>query len=572
MTTSSTSEDKKINTGTASTLEKATTPTLKGYKIVKELQRDGYGILYKALNSQGSTVWIRAISPQISNGENFLVRFELLKGLLPLIQHDNLLKIITLDLDSNIYYIVKEAPSLTTPGSEPESTTTITEAATTLSQLNYIDLPNRHETLLNLFLEIAKGLKFLEEVSNDYYKEGIIHDFLTPSHLFITQKETNTNNQKNKTIKIDGFAESFLFYGDNKESHLMHRLTTPLFHAKHFPEDSLSFFQNESLFPPSMRDFSSPKSYWHTFSFGALLYQYVTKQPPNGIFPSMRLSDPTLDAAWDELVDMCLCSPYNRGYSNMGEVVTKLEAISTSFKEIPVSVQKIKTQIPPKGMALVFIEDKVILGANDGPKVEQPLFRAKIKPFFLDTYPVSCEQFQEFLSSHKSSTYSNKDKSPVTLVSWYMAKAYCAWRSKKEGLPADTYRLPTEFEWEAAARGNSGNQYPWGDEPNTEKMHCNHSKETGSVTVDHYSAEGFGISNLLGNTWEWTESIFKPHPFSTHREKRYNNKLYVVKGGCWLTTIQDCRASLRAAFTPGEARGNISFRCARSLDQLNDTD
>ncbi len=147
-----------------------------------------------------------------------------------------------------------------------------------------------------------------------------------------------------------------------------------------------------------------------------------------------------------------------------------------------------------------------------------------------------------------------------------MAKAYLRWRDEQEGLPPGTYRLPTEYEWEAACRGTKGELYPWGDKPNPKRCFCALDKEHGASPINQNAPGRFGLHDMLGNVWEWTESIYKPHPFSEHIERGYAAMLYVVKGGCWFTPTSECRGSLRSAFPPHECKPNVGFRAVRPVE------
>jgi len=512
-----------------------TAPTLGNYAILKEIFQDAFGVLYSAqdIENQGE-VWIRAISPEIANNDNFIIRFELLKSLLPAIEHPNLVPVTEIACENNIYFIVYKPP----------------EGAETLEIFDVRNIPNRTLALEQLFHGIASGLNALEKVRDNYHREGIIHDSLSPDKVLVTIEKALVGHSVKPQPKIWGYAETFLFFGDEVDSSLKVRLQTA--------KDDL--FANEHLYPPAARRLSLPDLSWHQHSFGAMLYQYITKEKPQGVYTKICDFDPSLDPWFDGLITKCLSA----SYSSMQEVVDAFKALSAKQSEVAPTMRRIREQPIPEGMALILLEDKLELGCNDGHPNETPLFRAKVKPFFIDILPVTCATFEQFLSSWTRSSYSRDDNAPATLVSWMMAKAFCRWRSEQEGLDPDTYRLPSEYEWEAAARGITGEQYPWGKNFDSDRCHCGYDKEVGTVPVKKHPPGRFGLYSMLGNAWEWTESPYQAHPFSTHNEKGYGSDARVVKGGCWLTPEKECRASLRAAFSPNEARGNIGFRCVKS--------
>ena len=145
------------------------------------------------------------------------------------------------------------------------------------------------------------------------------------------------------------------------------------------------------------------------------------------------------------------------------------------------------------------------------------------------------------------SSIDGKDTWPVVQVSWDDAKAFCDWA----GLA-----LPTEEQWEKAARGNDGRIWPWGDEPPTAE-HCNSNLNVGEPTpVGNYSPKGdspYGCVDMAGNVWEWTGSWYK------------KNVTRVLRGGAWYFLNQYTRAAFRYNFTPHYRGNDVGFRVVELL-------
>lgn len=196
----------------------------------------------------------------------------------------------------------------------------------------------------------------------------------------------------------------------------------------------------------------------------------------------------------------------------------------------------------------------------------------------MDVFPVTNKQYHEFINDNKEykvpyldkewakpyrwdkdkRTYPDgKENHPVVLVSYEDAVEFCKWRTEKENLSEEEkYRLPTEEEWEKAARGNDGREYPWGNEFDKEK--CN-SKESGNkctIEVTRYliGVSPYGCQDMAGNVWEWTDSWY---------DENKNSK--VVRGGSWFNEAYFCRCASRSWFSPDERSQDVGFRCARTL-------
>lgn len=237
-------------------------------------------------------------------------------------------------------------------------------------------------------------------------------------------------------------------------------------------------------------------------------------------------------------------------------------------------------------MALIS-EGDFIMGSNNGPDDEKPEHRFFVKSFFMDVLPVSNADFAKFLNARGlknhfgESFYDDDDRDarihqrnsiwqadtgyathPVNEVRWVGARDYCAWLNK---------RLPTEAEWEKAARGTDGRKYPWGNAKPTHKQALYGAAYNASAPVDAFpdGASPYGVLDLSGNQWEWVSSVYRPYPYSADdgREIQTAGPVRSTRGGGHdssedeLTTTQRGRNLSR---NPKAGHHNIRFRCARS--------
>ncbi len=206
---------------------------------------------------------------------------------------------------------------------------------------------------------------------------------------------------------------------------------------------------------------------------------------------------------------------------------------------------------------------------------EQPQHKVNLPKYEIGRYPVTNSEYHLFVWSTGYRVprewigfhYSEGEASnPVVAVSQNDAQAYCKWVSEKIG---STYRLPTEAEWEHAARGNDCRIYPWGDEFDPWRCNTVESGKRGTTPVSEYSPSGdspLGVSDMAGNVWEWTSSLLKPYPFIVGEDGKANGvDVYVVRGGSWYYSHKLARCAAREGARATFLSPNLGFRLARSI-------
>lgn len=535
--------------------DQADAPRLGAYQVVSELSEDAFGICYHAAkNSSTPNYLLRILSPSITNSPNFLVRFELLKSTLPKLKiSPYLLSIEELGHLDNLYFIAYSLPNINL------------EENLTLNNFTLKDSPHFPVYLEQIASCMIKGFQTLSQFKSPIFKEGLPLNNPCLSDFWLLFEDSLIAKEKKLRLLITGYVESFLFYGDEKVDLLSHKLKKSLTPRKNSSRSPSFIYQNEGICPSRSRNGIASNFHDYCYFLGATLYFLITGQYPKGQLQPPSKNHSRLSSLWDEFIQKALSNSPEKQFKNWDQALDLATKIANQ-RTAPSPKEKWLNELEiPENMSLIAISDKVELGNSEGKPEESPRFKASIAPFFMDQTCVTNAQMQAFLPQFTPSSYSPGPTHPATGVSLNMAMAYCRYRDKKEGLPEGTYRLPTEFEWEAACRGSSGKQYPWDSGFNAKLCHVAQGSEGQTCAVKAYPSGRFGLYEMLGNVWEWTQSRFVAHPFSEYQHPAYGKKVYTVKGGCFLNAPDELRASARSFFTSMAKKPFLSFRCVRDL-------
>jgi formylglycine-generating enzyme len=206
---------------------------------------------------------------------------------------------------------------------------------------------------------------------------------------------------------------------------------------------------------------------------------------------------------------------------------------------------------------------------------EHPQHWLILPVFYIGKYPVTNEQYAAFVKATRRAVPkhwqngkipANKENHPVANVSWLDAIAFCQWLSATSG---KAISLPTEVEWEKAARGDDGRIYPWGNTPPTKKL-CNFGNNVQDTTpVGQYpaGASPCGALDMAGNVWEWTGSLYRPYPYQSEDGRNLPDVkgARVVRGGSWHDSLRLARCAFRLRSGPDYFSDIIGFRVVVSL-------
>jgi formylglycine-generating enzyme required for sulfatase activity len=346
------------------------------------------------------------------------------------------------------------------------------------------------------------------------------------------------------------------------------------------------------------------------YSLGVLFYEMLTGRLPVGLFAMPSKLDAGLPPVIDEIMAKLLAFDARERYQSAGDVLLDLDRISARevWRESPAAgptkpagsetgekprpavrearpvvreARRVRP-VPPAGMVLV-PGGTFKMGSETGDEDERPVHAVRFEPFFMDQAPVTNAQFFEFLQARPEWRRVAADRArvdrdylalwqnnayppelrehPVVFVSWYAAKAYAEWLG---------CRLPTEAEWECAARGGLvQRQFPWGDLPDSERAHFYSSR--GTVPVKSLPPNGYELFGMAGNVWEWCEDWYEERFYGGLVEGTENpvctdsaSGLKVIRGGAWCYYAYVMRCAFRSGFPPPCCDINGGFRCARS--------
>ncbi len=224
------------------------------------------------------------------------------------------------------------------------------------------------------------------------------------------------------------------------------------------------------------------------------------------------------------------------------------------------------TSAPADDPSMVYVPGgPFLLGSDKGHEDESPQQTVEVAAFNIDKNPVTNVEYKKFVDAtgHRAPRHwqdgkipAGKEDHPVVWVSWDDAAAYAAWAGK---------RLPTEIEWEKAARGTDGRVYPWGNTFDAALCNAQEASRGDTTPVGQYpgGASPSGALDMAGNVWEWTADWYQGYRGSVYQMDLYGTTNRVLRGGSWFDAADLVRTTARNSAKPDFRFSTIGFRCAR---------
>ncbi len=404
---------------------------------------------------------------------------------------------------------------------------------------------------------------------DDAHAHGVIHRDLKPANVLVR----NENGRLRSKIADFGIAKVLEGTTYTVSGALL---------------GTCRYMSPEQVKTPSLADHRSD-----IYSLGVTLYELVTGQPPfDGSHFSVMMAHvanapkapsklrPDVPPALESLIlDALAKSPDKRPQSCAVFRERLFDAIPAGVAEV-VEASEASSGPLPERLRDTSGHEMVLVPAGKfamGPGRRE----VYVDAFYIDRTPVTNAQFATFLeaTNYKPTDAGAKrflahwrdgkpprgeDEHPVVFVSWFDARAYAAWAGR---------RLPTEAEWEKAARGTDGRRYPWGRaEPRP--SHANFGRSRDKTTpVGSYpdGASPYGILDLAGNVWEWCEDVFDedfylngPNMNPKLASKPNRKSGHVMRGGSFMYDARALRTYARMGFDPHYRFAEGGFRCAKS--------
>ncbi|MFV0339381.1 MAG: SUMF1/EgtB/PvdO family nonheme iron enzyme [Parachlamydiaceae bacterium] len=603
------------------------------YQIIKKIGQGSLGSVYLSEHRFIKKPFaLKMLPEELAQDRTFIQRFEEEIGILASLDHPNIVKIHNISFSQGNYYLVTDCivdqhAETTNLGQYLTALDKKLDEAQIYNLLMQVAqaLDYAHSKKIGGKSLVHRGLK-LNNILVGKGKNGIE---LYLSDFGLT-RIVGTASVLTRTYKTVG--ESIGLQQNVLQKSGMDRYPSAPIDGQKLTPLHISFLQTYSFLAPEQKrlDHHYPVDiHADNYAFGVLAYYMLTGEFPEGLFPMPSELDSKLRWNWDALISSCLqTNPAKRpellvpalesvqfkseNYSHAAPVEPIEREQKEGLKPIfhrpqierpntdidPAAIFQIDTTVKnyvpePKeerNIQPMLTEMAVVNGGTfyrgsvDGNRDEMPRHQVHLASFAIDVHPVTNEQFVRFLevmggekdgnhndiirlkdsrvkrSGGKLSIESGYAKHPVVGVTWYGAIAYAKWVGK---------RLPTEVEWETAARGGVDNSlYPTGDD--IEKNQANFfSSDT--TAVMSYAPNGYGLYDMAGNVYEWCQDWYGYNYYESSIQEPDNPQgplqgVYrVLRGACWKSLKEDLRCSRRHRNNPGTVNGTYGFRCAADV-------
>lgn len=297
------------------------------------------------------------------------------------------------------------------------------------------------------------------------------------------------------------------------------------------------------------------------FSMGVVLRELLTLRTPREYPLDKPIKRDDIPPEVVQVINKAVCEDKHERWQSARDFHNALKsAFEQTYKRIYVLKKHSVTHASTEGM--VYFSGGTFLMGNKAVREESPEEEVYVEPFWMDIYPVTVAQYARYIEATGAvepkfwrDPQLNGAEQPVVGVSWEEACAYASWAGKQ---------LPTEAQWEFAARGKENRKYPWGSLP-PDATRCNFNNNLGMPSIVTMYEEGKtpeGIFDMAGNVYEWTLDPFRPYTLRRHTSFMPETSTRIaVRGGCYESPADELTTTARKGMFLHVRQRNIGFRC-----------
>ena len=466
----------------------------------------------------------------------------------------------------------------------------------------------------HLASQMLEGLAHAHQY-RDIRHKGILHGNLKPENILMAYcRGRGVPDRPNAPFEVR--ISDFQPYGLRSDWLLVDTLSTWKKRLINYSEtlgdralaNALSsIYRSYDYKAPECKSGDKPTVEGDIFSVGVILYEALTNRLPSGRYDPPSALRPDLPKGWDAILERCLQYLPELRYSSIEALRKELKETLGEGMEVEPTIVSFEQPEEEPGLeeaaeesqerfgltppGMVYIPaGNFIVGSTDCGDDASPSHECSSPGFYIDRTPVTNAQFAQFVNETGYVTEVEQGEGgpiwidgewrvvpginwrnpsgqrhpesfewhPVTQVSYADAKAYCDWCGR---------RLPTEQEWEYAALGGQRDvRFPWGN--TISAANANYNSE-GTSEVMLYPANGYGLYDMAGNVWEWTDSWYQAYPGNMRSNPHFGESYRVVRGGSWMYDGAHCMVSHRNANQPDRSYPTLGFRTVWDFQSPN---
>lgn len=493
------------------------------YRLIEKIGEGGMGIVFRAQDGlTGEEVALKFMHPALLATEKALRMFLQEAQVSRKLRHENIMAVHDINF---------------TPDGVPYISMEFARGRSLRKVLNDYRKARRYP-------EIRFAVRVTDQVlaALEYAHRLVVHRDIKPENIFV---------EPNERVKLLDFGLA----------HALEALETKPALRKKRVVGTLAYAS------PEQKTFRTVTAVSDLYAVGLVLREMLTLRTPLEENPPVEELRQDVAPSLLEALRKALAEDPAARWSSAAAFREALNRAWSAYRppEIMLPVDKTRPDDTPRKVdtsGMVYLSGGRFLMGNHAIREQAPEFETEVRPFWIDIHPVTVAQYARYLQETGApeprfwrDPLVNGPDQPVVGVSWQEALAYARWAGKT---------LPTEAQWEFAARGLGNRRYPWGNASPDPSL-CNYGDHLGMPSVVFLHEEGQtpdGIVDLAGNVYEWTLDPFVPYELALRDPSaaaRYPQRS--ARGGCWNSPPAELVTTFRRGFFPEARENTLGFRC-----------